>query len=143
MISVEKWVTFCMLAFILVIASFNVVSTLCMLVIEKDANIRTMLALGASQYMVARIFMIEGWLISLIGGVIGVTVGAVLCLAQQFWGFIRLGGNHDMMTTDIYPVRLDGSDMLVVLALVAVVGFTTSSLTALIARRRMSVTVDE
>ena len=47
------------------------------------------------------------------------------------------------MTTDVYPVRLDGSDMLVVLALVAVVGFTTSSLTALIARRRMSVTVDE
>lgn len=143
MISVEKWVTFCMLAFILVIASFNVVSTLCMLVIEKDANIRTMLAVGASRYMVARIFMIEGWLISLIGGVIGVAVGAVLCLAQQFWGFIRLGGNHDMMTTDIYPVRLDGSDMLVVLALVAVVGFITSSLTALIARRRMSVTVGE
>ncbi len=143
MISVEKWVTFCMLAFILVIASFNVVSTLCMLVIEKDANIRTMLALGASQYMVARIFMIEGWLISLIGGVIGVTVGGALCLIQQIFGIICLGGNHNLMTTDVYPVRLDGSDMLVVLALVAVVGFTTSSLTAMIARKRMLVDAGE
>ncbi len=114
MISVEKWVTFCM-----------------------------MLALGASQYMVARIFMIEGWLISLIGGVIGVTVGGALCLIQQIFGIICLGGNHNLMTTDVYPVRLDGSDMLVVLALVAVVGFTTSSLTAMIARKRMLVDAGE
>lgn len=140
MIAIEKWVTFCMLAFILVIASFNVVSTLCMLVIEKDANIRTLFAMGASRGMVARIFMTEGWLISLIGGVSGVIAGAVLSLAQQWFGFIRLGGNHDVMTTDVYPVRLDGTDMLVVLALVAVVGFVTSALTALIAHRRVSYT---
>ena len=139
MISVEKWVTFCMLAFILVIASFNVVSTLCMLVIEKDANIRTMLAVGASRYMVARIFMIEGWLISLIGGVIGVAVGAALCLIQQIFGIIRLGGNHDVMTTDVYPVRLDGMDILVVMALVAVVGFATSLITAVVAHGRFSI----
>lgn len=143
MISVEKWVTFCMLAFILVIASFNVVSTLCMLVIEKDANIRTMFALGASRGLVSRIFMTEGWLISLIGGVTGVVVGAALSLAQERFGFIRLGGNHEVMTTDVYPVHLYVGDMLIVLALVAVVGFITSALTAIIARGRFSMSLRE
>lgn len=138
MIAVEKWVTFCMLAFILVIASFNVVSTLCMLIIEKDANIRTMFALGASRSLVARIFMYEGWLISLVGGLAGAIVGAVLCLVQQLTGIVKLGGNHEVMTTDAYPIRLECGDVLAVLALVAVVGLITSVLTALIAHGRFS-----
>jgi lipoprotein-releasing system permease protein len=140
MIAVEKWITFCMLAFILIIASFNVVSTLCMLIIEKDSNIHTMFAIGASRGMIARVFMIEGWLISLLGGLIGIVVGAVLCLIQQFFGIIQLGGNHDMMTTDVYPVRLDCLDLLIVIALVAVVGVITSLLTAIIAHGRFSLT---
>jgi ABC-type lipoprotein release transport system permease subunit len=140
MIAVEKWITFCMLAFILIIASFNVVSTLCMLIIEKDSNIHTMFAIGASRGMIARVFMIEGWLISLVGGVIGIIVGAALCLIQQIFGLIQLGGNHDVMTTDVYPVRLDCVDLLIVVALVAVVGVATSLLTAIIAHGRFSLT---
>ncbi len=142
MIAVEKWVTFCMLAFILMIASFNVVSTLSMLVIEKDDDARTLFALGASSGVVTRIFMIEGWLISFLGGVLGVVVGAILCIAQEWFGFIRLGGDHEMMTTDVYPVRLDMLDLCAVLGLVAVVGFVVSSLTAVFAKSRFLRQVD-
>ena len=142
MIAVEKWVTFCMLAFILMIASFNVVSTLSMLVIEKDDDARTLFALGASSGVVTRIFMIEGWLISFLGGLLGVVVGAILCIAQEWFGFIRLGGDHEMMTTDVYPVRLDMLDLCAVLGLVAVVGCVVSSLTAVFAKSRFLRHVD-
>ena len=91
MIAIEKWITFLLLAFILIIASFNVISTLSMLVIEKDDNIRTLYSLGASRNTIARIFLLEGWLISLLGGVIGIIAGVILSLAQQWGGFIKLG----------------------------------------------------
>ena len=137
MISVEKWITFFLLAFILVIASFNVISTLSMLVIEKEESIRTLSALGASKHMLSTIFLIEGWLISLIGGILGVAVGVALCFAQQSFGFIKLGGNHDMMTTDIYPVKVEFPDILAVLLLVAVLGGLTSTVTSIFTRQRL------
>lgn len=137
MISVEKWITFFLLAFILVIASFNVISTLSMLVIEKEESIRTLSALGASRHMLSTIFLIEGWLISLIGGILGVAVGVALCFAQQSFGFIKLGGNHDMMTTDIYPVKVEFPDILAVLLLVAVIGWLTSTVTSIFTRQRL------
>lgn len=137
MISVEKWITFFLLAFILVIASFNVISTLSMLVIEKEESIRTLSALGASKHMLSTIFLIEGWLISLIGGILGVAVGVALCFAQQSFGFIKLGGNHDMMTTDIYPVKVEFPDILAVLLLVAVIGWLTSTVTSIFTRQRL------
>ena len=77
MISVEKWITFFLLAFILIIASFNIISTLSMLIIEKDANIHTLYALGASRNMISRIFVVEGWLISLCGGIAGIILRCV------------------------------------------------------------------
>lgn len=135
MISIEKWVTFLMLAFILVIASFNIISTLSMLVIEKDENIKTFNALGASHKMITRIFMLEGWLISSIGGGIGVIVGVILCLAQQWCGFIKLNGDPAAMIIEAYPVRVVATDLLVVMALVLVVGFITSQATSLFTNR--------
>lgn len=135
MIAVEKWVTFAMLAFILIIASFNIVSTLCLLVLEKRDNIAIMQSMGATASTVTRIFVIEGWLISLSGGVIGILLGVVLTLAQQFGGFVKLGGDPSRMITDVYPVQLQGLDLLAVLGLVAVTGLLTSAVTALFARR--------
>ncbi|MCM1504170.1 MAG: ABC transporter permease [Muribaculum sp.] len=137
MIKVEKWITFLLLAFILLIASFNIISTLSMLVIEKEDSTRTLFAIGASRRTVSRIFFLEGWLISVIGGAIGIFTGVVLCLSQQKFGFIKLGGNHDMMTTDIYPVRIEAADLLAVVLLVAIVGWCTSTITSLFTRKRL------
>ena len=111
MIEVEKWITFLLLAFILVIASFNVISTLSMIVVEKDANIHTMKALGASRKQISRIFFIEGWIISAAGGVIGVAVGIVLCLLQENYGLLKLSGDASMMTVNAYPVVVKAVDI--------------------------------
>ncbi len=137
MISVEKWITFFLLAFILIIASFNIISTLSMLIIEKDANILTLYALGASRSMISRIFVLEGWLISICGGTSGIALGVLLCLAQQWGEFITLGGNHDAMTITAYPVRLEVTDLIAVFILTALVGWITSLVTSFIMRRRL------
>ena len=122
MIAVEKWITFLMLVFILLIACFNVISTMSMLVIEKKDNIATLRALGATPTMVSSIFLWEGWLIALVGGFAGIILGIVLCLAQQWGGFIKLAGDPSQLSITSYPVHLQGSDILVVALLVAVVG---------------------
>lgn len=127
MIEIEKWITFLMLAFILIIASFNVLSTMSMLILEKRDNIVTFKALGASKKTISRIFLIEGWLISVIGGVIGIIAGLILSLAQQWGGFIKLGGNTAAMTIDSYPVRVNPTDILAVMAIVLIVGILTSA----------------
>jgi ABC-type lipoprotein release transport system permease subunit len=134
MIAIEKWITFLMLAFILVIASFNIISTLSMLVIEKHDNMKTMRALGASSTIVRRIFVYQGWLISFMGGALGIILGVVLAMAQQYGGFIKLSGDTSQLTIDAYPVKVIPSDLLIVIALVAVVGFITSRVTAIFVR---------
>ncbi|MDE6691905.1 MAG: FtsX-like permease family protein, partial [Muribaculaceae bacterium] len=126
MIEIEKWVTFLMLAFILIIASFNIISTLSLLVIEKRANMETMRALGAPKKMVRGIFIIQGWLISVCGGVIGIIIGTLLSLAQQHFGFIRLSGDPANLTVEAYPVHVVPLDLLMVFGLVILVGFLTS-----------------
>lgn len=131
MIEIEKWVTFLMLAFILVIASFNIISTLSLLVIEKRDNMATMRAMGAPQSLVRRIFIIQGWLISGCGGAIGIAAGTLLSLAQQHFGFVKLSGDPSHLTLDAYPVHVEASDLLVVFAAVVLVGFLTSQVTRL------------
>lgn len=136
MIEVEKWITFLLLAFILVIASFNVISTLSMIVVEKDANIHTMKALGASRKQISRIFFIEGWIISAAGGVIGVAVGIFLCLLQENYGLLKLSGDASMMTVNAYPVVVKAVDIVAILLLTVVIGWVTSYVTSLFTRRR-------
>lgn len=138
MISVEKWITFVMLAFILVIASFNIISTLSMLVIEKDENIRTFNALGASQSVITRVFMLEGWLISIAGGCIGIITGVALCLIQQYFGVIKLNADPSTLTIDAYPVIVNWLDLLIVFALVFIIGLLTSLTTLLFTRNRVN-----
>ena len=130
MIEIEKWITFLMLAFILVIASFNVISTLSMLIIEKSDNMVTLKALGAPQGMIRRIFVWEGWLISLVGGVSGVIMGVALCLAQQWGGVIKLSGDPSQLSITEYPVRVAPADLCVVLLLVVLTGLVISAVTS-------------
>ena len=137
LVNIEKWMAFLLLAFILVIATFNVISTLSLLIIEKDASIATLRALGAHDRQISRIFVLQGWLITLVGAVTGVVIGLILCLCQQHFGWLRLSGDPANMIINAYPVQMQGMDVLITLALVAAVGLLTSMVTALIMRHRL------
>ena len=140
LVNIEKWMAFLLLAFILVIATFNVISTLSLLIIEKDDSIATLRALGAHDRQISRIFVLQGWLITLAGAVTGVIIGLILCLCQQQFGWLRLSGDPANMIISAYPVIVEWTDVLVTLALVAAVGLLTSMVTALIMRRRLTKT---
>jgi ABC-type lipoprotein release transport system permease subunit len=140
LVNIEKWMAFLLLAFILVIATFNVISTLSLLIIEKDDSIATLRAMGANDSQISRIFVLQGWLITLVGAVTGVVIGLVLCLCQQQFGWLRLSGDPANMIINAYPVEVQWTDVLVTLALVAAVGLLTSMVTALIMRRRLKST---
>ena len=137
LVNIEKWMAFLLLAFILVIATFNVISTLSLLIIEKDDSIATLRALGANDRQISRIFVLQGWLITLAGAITGVVIGLILCLCQQQFGWLRLSGDPANMIISAYPVEVQWTDVLVTLALVAAVGLLTSMVTALIMRRRL------
>lgn len=120
MIEVEKWITFVMLAFILAVASFNIVSTLSMLVIEKEPNMAVMRAMGGSRRFISAIFANQGWLVTLAGGAIGLIFGSGLVLCQEHFGWVKLqAADPSLLAIDAYPVRLDYGD--VVLAFVAII----------------------
>lgn len=137
LVNIEKWMAFLLLAFILIIATFNVISTLSLLIIEKDDSIATLRALGANDRQISRIFVLQGWLITLVGAITGVVIGLILCLCQQRFGWLHLSGDPANMIIDAYPVEVQWIDVLVTLALVAAVGLLTSMVTALIMRRRL------
>ena len=138
LVNIEKWMTFLLLTFILIIATFNVISTLSLLIIEKDDSIATMRALGANDRQISRIFVLQGWLITLAGAITGVIIGLILCLCQQQFGWLRLSGDPANMIINAYPVEVQWTDVLITLALVAAVGLLTSMVTALIMRRRLT-----
>ena len=123
MIKIEKWITFLMLLFVLVMASFNILSTMSMLIIEKEDNIRILTSLGASRSMLRRIFLYEGMLIALIGGAIGILAGITLCLLQQHYGLIGLGGDPTQLSISYYPCRLAFPDILLTVGVVIVIGY--------------------
>ncbi len=136
MIEIEKWVTFMMLAFILVIASFNIISTVSMLIIEKTSNIATLRAMGASQRFISSIFTAEGALVTAAGGIAGTVLGTLMCLAQETWGFIKLGGDHTKMSIDAYPVALEWTDVTAVAFLILLLAVATSILARLIVPKK-------
>lgn len=135
MINIEKWVTFLLLAFILVIATFNVIGALSLLIIEKNDGIATLRNLGATDKQITKIFVLEGWLISLTGAVVGVIVGLLLCTLQEQFGLITMHGNTATLIVKAYPVAVQLTDVIVVLALTGVIGTFTSLVTTLIMRR--------
>lgn len=123
MMQIEKWMTFLILCFILAIALFNVVGSLSMLMIEKQDDVRTLRNMGASNSLIRRIFLFEGWMISGFGALIGIMIGLVLCLLQQSFGLIKLGQTAGAFIIDAYPVRVIFTDILVAFVTVAAIGF--------------------
>ncbi|NDV77534.1 FtsX-like permease family protein [Dysgonomonas sp. 511] len=123
MVNIEKWVTFLILAIILIIAAFNVVGSLSMLIIEKNDDIAILKNMGASNHMITRIFMFEGWLINMVGAVAGLVFGLAICLLQQHFGLLKLGSGQGEFVVDAYPVVVYALDVLLIFIAVSVIGF--------------------
>lgn len=119
---VEKLISYLFLTFILVIACFNVIGSLSMLIIDKCEDVVTLRNLGASDSQIVRIFLFEGRMISFFGAFVGVALGLFLCWLQQAFGLIRLG-NSGSFVVDAYPVSVEAMDVLVVFVTVLLVGF--------------------
>ena len=117
----EKLAIFVILSFILLIASFNVIGSLTMLIIEKEKDIGILRSLGANNKLIRKIFLFEGWLISVIGAVAGLLSGAFVCWLQLRFGLVKLQGETLIM--DAYPVAMKFIDFLMVLATVLTIGF--------------------
>jgi len=122
MINIEKWVTFLILSFILLIAAFNIIGSLSMLIIDKQADVITLRNLGADNRLISRVFLFEGWMISAFGAVAGIVLGVLLCLGQQHFGWLKLGTGDNFSVT-AYPVIVYLSDLLFILITVLVIGF--------------------
>jgi lipoprotein-releasing system permease protein len=132
----EKWAVYVILTFILILATFNVVGSLSMLMIDKRKDTEILKAMGADNRLIQRIFLNEGLLISVAGGVIGLLLGIVLVLLQQQFGFIKFGTGGGNYVVDAYPVLLKLKDVLLIFATILVVGCTSAFLTVRHAMRK-------
>lgn len=117
----EKWAIYFILTFILIVASFNIIGSSTMLILEKKKDIAVLQSLGANQKLIRRIFFFEGWIISIIGGILGLILGSAICWAQQTYGIIKLQGSGAFII-DSYPVNLIFSDILIVFLIVLLIG---------------------
>lgn len=122
---IEKWMTYLILSFILLIALFNVIGSLSMLILEKKKDATTLSQLGANQRTVRRIFFLEGWLIAMSGAFLGILLGSILCLLQQQFGLLKLGGGGNFIV-DAYPVRLLFKDVLLILGTVLIISIPST-----------------
>ena len=122
---VEKLISYVFLTFILLVACFNVIGSLSMLIIEKKNDVVTLRGLGADDRLISRIFLFEGCLISFLGALVGVVLGLTLCLVQQEFGILTLGSgaNAGAFVVDAYPVSVHWQDVLLILVTVLVIGF--------------------
>lgn len=120
---IEKLISYIFLTFILLIACFNVIGSLSMLIIDKKENVQTLRNLGADDKLISRIFLFEGRMISLMGALTGIVLGLALCFAQQEFGIISLGNSAGAFVVDAYPVRVHFWDVVLVFATVLLVGF--------------------
>jgi len=117
----ERLAIFFILTLILIIASFSIIGSLTMLIIEKERDIEILRSLGADNMLIRKIFIIEGWLISIIGAIAGILLGFLICWIQQRFGLVRL--QSDTLILDAYPVVMKIKDFLIVPATVLLIGF--------------------
>ena len=120
---IEKLISYLFLTFILMIACFNVIGSLSMLILDKKDDVVTLRSLGASDKLISRIFLFEGRLISLFGAISGIALGLILCFIQQKFGIISLGGGGGTFVVDAYPVSVHAWDVVLIFITVLAVGF--------------------
>ena len=119
---IEKLISYIFLTFILMIACFNIIGSISMLIIDKKNDAMTLRNLGATEHQIANIFMIEGRMISLVGAIIGIVLGLSLCLIQQHFGIIKFGQSAGSYIIDSYPVSVHVTDIIIVFVTVLIVG---------------------
>mgnify|MGYP003311652552 FL=1 len=125
MLQVEKWVTFLILFFVLMIAIVNIIGSLSMLIIEKKNDIQTLKHLGATNNTIRKIFLLEGWLVTAIGCIAGVVLGLLLCGLQSWFGIIRLSEGTDFVI-EYYPVDVQFLDIIIIIISVLSIGLITA-----------------
>ena len=123
---IEKLIAYIFLVFILIVACFNIIGSLSMLIIDKRDDVATLRALGANDRQVSQVFLLEGWLISAIGAVVGILIGLLLCWIQQQFGVIALGRSEGSFIVDAYPVSVHPWDVVLVFVTVLVVSFLSA-----------------
>lgn len=121
--SIEKLMAYIFLTFILVVACFNIIGSLSMLIIDKKNDVVTLRNLGANDKQITRVFLLEGRMIAVIGAVIGIGLGLLLCLLQQQYGFVRLGESEGSFIVDAYPVSVHYTDVAIIFVTVIAVGW--------------------
>lgn len=119
---VEKILAYVFLTFILIVACFNIVGSLSMLIIDKREDVKTLRWLGASDALIRRIFFLEGSIISIVGAIIGTLLGLLLCWLQQEYGLVRMGSSSGSFIVDAYPLSVHYSDVAAIFATVILVG---------------------
>lgn len=143
MIALEKWITFLMLLFILAISSFNIISTLSLMVVEKQANMAVFSAIGAPNRLIRAIFANQGWLITLLGGIVGLLIGSLITLGQQTCGWVKIqASNPAVMAIDYYPVQLQATDILIILAAILLTATIISAVASTLPRSSMRKKLD-
>ena len=120
---IEKLISYIFLTFILMIACFNIIGSLSMLIIDKKQDALTLRNLGANEHQISSIFMMEGRMICLLGALIGIVLGLVVCLLQQQYGLVRFGDSEGSYIINAYPVSVHAMDIVLIFLTVVVIGF--------------------
>lgn len=120
---IEKLFAYVFLTFILLVACFNIIGSLSMLIIDKKDDIQTLRNLGATDKQIKNIFILEGRMISLIGAVSGIAIGLLLCWLQQTFGLVRLGDSSGSFVVDAYPISVHPTDIIIIFLTVIAVGW--------------------
>ena len=137
MINIEKWISFLLLGFILIISAFNIISSISVLIVEKDEAISTLSILGGTKSLITSVFTAQTWIISLAGTLLGMILGVALCLVQEYFGVIKLGSDTSALIIDAYPVEVRFSDLLIVLVLTVAVTAMSALATVAVMRGRL------
>jgi len=124
----ERWFIFMILVFVLIIAIFNIIGSLTMLVIDKRKDIAILTSLGAGKRLIQGIFFFEGMMISAMGCIAGIVVGLIFCLLQQHYSWIRMGGHMEVI--DAYPIAIRATDFVLVFLTVGVIAVLASGISA-------------
>ena len=122
-VQIEKRVSYLMLCLLLVLALFSVIGSLAILIIEKKDDVVLLRSMGADSHLINKIFLFEGWMISICGAIIGIIAGIILCLLQQHFGIIKFGDTAGVFIIDAYPVELEWADILIIFITVVTIGF--------------------
>lgn len=138
MVKIEKWVSYMLLGFILIIAGFNIISSLSMLVLEKEQHLSTFAAMGMSRRRIGGIFAWESIYVAAAGGLGGILLGVVLCLAQEHFHLIEITNTFDPTKSIPYPVALHWFDLFATLLPILLIGAVTALISARFAMARIS-----